>query len=121
MYKPPQWGVAVTDEAAKEIHKCVAKHPRETASVNDNLRRVFEQLRSGKRLASFKFGFFRSEGDGLYRIGQTGVPGARETRLYIFPDEASSTVFVLGMGDKDMQQRDIKHAKEMIRDIRGNK
>lgn len=92
--------------------------PRETGAVERNLERVMTQLNQERRLGGFHFGFFRSEGGGLYRIGQTGVPAARETRLYVYPDEVTHAMHVLGIGDKHSQSRDIRRAKHALSAIR---
>ena len=54
----------------------------------------------------------------MYRIGQTGVPGAKESRLYIFPDEQNRVMYVLNIGDKDSQDMDINEAKRSANEIK---
>ncbi|WP_139457698.1 hypothetical protein [Chlorobaculum thiosulfatiphilum] len=62
--------------------------------------------------------FFRSEREGLYRIGQTKVPGAKESRLYLYPDEAGMMIYLLNIGTKESQRDDIASARKTIREIR---
>jgi hypothetical protein len=62
--------------------------------------------------------FFRSEGNGLFRIGQSGVKAAKETRLYVYPDEEEKTIHILAIGTKEMQQNDIISAKSAIKEIK---
>lgn len=113
-----EWKNHITEAAERQLQKYGRSHSRETISVNTNLKRILVMLGAGARVGTFRFNFFQSEGDGLYRIGQTGVQGAKETRLYVYPDEAEATVYVLGIGDKDSQERDIRAAKTAVTDLR---
>ena len=76
-----------------------------------------EYLDNGFKWLSFQFNYLRSEGGGVFRIGQTGVPHAHETRLYIYVVEADKTIYLLNMGDKGSQQEDLKNAKELAERI----
>ena len=62
-------------------------------------------------MGGFQVAFFRSEGEGVFRIGQTGVRSAKESRLYVYPDEQSQTMYVLTIGIKEQQAKDIAEAK----------
>jgi len=114
----PEWQYDTTHANARRFKKYAGNHQREHDSVFANLDKVIELLKAGKKIGSFQIGFFRSEGDGVYRIGQTGVPGAKETRLYIYFDEQNRTCFILGIGDKDSQQDDINEAKQAVKQIK---
>lgn len=109
-----EWNISISGDVEPEICAYGKIHPREVASVMVNLDRVMQQLGQGKRIGGFQFGFFRPEGNGVYRIGQTGVKNAKETRLCICPDETTHVVRVLAIGDKDSQQRDIRRAKSRL-------
>ena len=115
------WTVKFEGACQKELAKYNKRYRREVASVMSNLQYLHEHLLLGNHLGSCNFGFWGSERDRLYRIGQTGVRDAKETRLYVFPDEATSIIHVLCIGDKNTQPRDIKRAKEMIRWIEERK
>lgn len=108
-----EWQVENAYASPGKFKKFAGKHPREFGSVFTNLEKVMRLLRSGNKLGSFQIGFFRPEGEGVYRIGQTGVQGAKETRLYIFPDEQRRVLYVLNIGDKDSQDTDINEAKRI--------
>lgn len=69
-------------------------------------------------IKAFQVGFLRSEGQGVYRIGQTGVKHARETRLYVHIDEAARVVRVLTMGGKDSQSDDIRRCHATARTLK---
>jgi putative component of toxin-antitoxin plasmid stabilization module len=93
-------------------------YSREYELLFANLDKVLGVLRAGNKIGSFQIGFFRSEGDGVYRIGQTGVEGAQESRLYIYPDQENQTMYILTIGTKNHQQADINDAKAIANDIK---
>ncbi|AKJ65242.1 hypothetical protein L21SP4_02008 [Kiritimatiella glycovorans] len=94
--------------------------PSEYAACFTNLDVLLQVLGTGRRIGAFELGFFRSEGDGLYRIGQTGVRASKESRLYIYPDEENRIVYILRIGTKETQQNDINEAKKTIGRIRAS-
>jgi putative component of toxin-antitoxin plasmid stabilization module len=82
-----------------------------------NLDRVKAFLNKGLKISSFKLGFFRSEGDGVYRISQTSVEDSHESRLYIHFYTKGRTIYLLGIGDKSDQGGDIKAAKKLAKKL----
>lgn len=94
------------------------KHPQEFAACIDNLGQVVELLGRFGGVKGFQVGFFRSEKQGVYRIGQTAVKHAKETRLYIYLDEVGRRIYLLTIGDKDSQVDDIRRCQEIARSIR---
>ncbi len=113
-----EWQVETAYASQGKFKRFARKYPREYESVFTNLEKVMRLLRSGNKLGSFQIGFFRSEGDGVYRIGQTAVPGAKESRLYLFPDEQNRVMYVLNIGDKDSQDVDINESKRLATAIK---
>lgn len=94
-------------------------HPDEFGSCFNNLNKVREQLLNGHKIGTFKLGFFRSEGTGLYRVGQSGDSATKELRLYVyFYHDEKGVVYPLAMGTKESQQRDINEAKKIIGKIK---
>ena len=92
------------------------KHPREFASCFVNLNRALAMLDGGMTLDQLSATrFFSSEGDGLFRIGQTGVPHAHETRLYVYVIVIRSEMQIMTIGDKATQQMDINRCKVTIK------
>lgn len=100
----------------KEYNK---KHPREYAACFDNLGQVVELLGRFGGVKGFQIGCFRSEGQGVYRIGQTAVKHAKETRLYVFLNEEERLIHVLTIGGKDSQSEDIRRCHAVARDLKG--
>lgn len=96
------------------------KHPREYAACFVNLNEVAMLLgRSAGGVKKIQVSFFRSEGQGVYRIGQTAVKHAKETRLYVHIDEASRRIHILTIGDKDSQFDDIRRCHAAAKNLKG--
>ncbi len=107
------------DYASKSNFKQFNKrHPNEYRSCFANLKKVKGLLESGCKVGGFQIGFFRAEGEGLYRIGQSKVRGAKETRLYVYPSEQDKRIYILRIGTKDSQQADMRKAKGILRQIK---
>ena len=109
----------ISDELAEtgKIKRYEKKHIKEAASCFANLMRIFMLLNSGIVLDRILHccSFFRSEGEGVYRIGQTGICGAKETRLYVYVRVEGEKIYKLTMGDKDSQLDDINRCKQIVR------
>ena len=95
------------------------KHSQEYAACFDNLNKVMELLDRFGGVKGFQVGFFKSEGKNVYRIGQTGVKHALETRLFIHIDEVSRIVRVLTTGDKGSEKDDIRRCHEVAKNLKG--
>jgi hypothetical protein len=98
---------------ANRIKHYAKKHRREYVSFLANLADVITVLNSGAAVTAIPYGFFRSEHEDVYRIGQTNVKHPHETRLYVYACVIRTTIYVLTVGDKSTQQSDINacHAK----------
>jgi hypothetical protein len=92
---PPIWSLNRSHASEGQFQRFFTRHPREFASLFNNLNKIMILLNSGLKAGGFHVGFFRSEGDGVYRIGQTGVESAKECRLYVFPDSENAVMYVL--------------------------
>lgn len=113
-----EWQIENAYALSGKFSRYSKKHPAEYASVFANLDKIMRLLASGNRIGGFRVGFFRSESDGVYRIGQTGVASAKETRLYVYPDERNRLMYVLTVGDKDSQSADIAESKDLVSRIK---
>ncbi len=116
--EPSEWQVDIAHASPGKFKKFAGKYHREYVSLFANLEKIMGLLRAGQKLGSFQVGFFRSEGQGVYRIGQTGVPGAKESRLYVFPEEHGHVMYVLNIGTKEGQAEDINEAHRIARSLK---
>ena len=115
--KPKAWESNADYATGAKFAKFQKQHPLEYKSLFANLSKIVGLLDSGHKIGGFNVGFFRSEGNEVYRIGQTGVPHAKESRLYIYPDQSIKTLYILTIGDKDSQQDDINTSKTIVSKI----
>lgn len=111
-----QWNVNGDFAPKTPFAKFNANHPREFLSLFANLEKI-RGLLCNNKLGSFRVNFLRSEGDELYRVGQSAVPGATESRLYFYPDSVTRTIYVLNIGTKQNQSQDITEAKDLMKKI----
>ncbi|MDE3097838.1 MAG: hypothetical protein KGJ88_00040 [Verrucomicrobiota bacterium] len=116
--EPIEWQIESACASPGKFKKFSKKHRQEYDSMFANLEKIMNLLRNGHKIGGFSVGFFRSEGEGVYRIGQTGVPSAKESRLYVFPDEQNRVMHVLNIGDKDSQHDDVNEAKQAAKNIK---
>ena len=110
---PPPWTVDYRHADARRFKKYAKRFPREAESCADNLANVLELTNAKGRPDAFHVDYFRNEFGPVWRIGQTGVPHARETRLYIYAAMIGRTFYPLTIGDKNTQQADLAHLKQI--------
>jgi len=115
------WAFDATHASKSQFAKFNKNHPNEYASLFANLAKIQGLLRGGHKIGGFHVNFFRSEGNEVYRIGQTGVPGSLESRLYLYPDSEFQILHILEIGEKTGQQADIKSAKKKVLEIQKQK
>ena len=116
------WTINQDNAERSQIKRYSKKHPREVVACFANLERLCLALDGGLTIqeAETGLGFFSSEGGGIYRIAQTGVAHAKETRLYVLVIIVGSSIHVLTIGDKDTQQRDLRRSREIAESIKRN-
>ncbi len=89
-------------------------HRQEYDSCFANLEKVLVMLRQGIAFTSLGAGFLHAEGYKLSAISQTPHKGRHETRLYFTVVEDTQTIFVLGIGSKAEQRKDLRKYSDMI-------
>jgi hypothetical protein len=117
--KQEEWtidGALASDSEFKRFRK---NHEPELVSCFSNLQKIIDFLNGGRRLINLANNpkFFKPEGKGIFRIGQTGLVNGKETRLYVYPLEERRIVFILGIGTKETQRTDIASAKSKVKRI----
>ncbi len=113
----PEWPVEISYASTGKFKHFAKKNAAENTSLFANLEKIMRLLRAGHKIGGFSIGFFRSEGEEVYRIGQTSVRAAKESRLYVYPDERK-TMYILTIGNKGTQQDDINEAKRIVKQIK---
>ena len=84
----------------------------------NNLDVFLKSLQSGKSPKPFVYGFLHSEPSGVISIDQTGGGKLAATRLYVYPDVDTETLYLLTLGDKQTQPDDILDCKAFVKQIK---
>ena len=102
----------------RQIKRYAKLHRTELASCGDRIEEVIGLLNKGVSFADIRAGFIHNEGQGLFAVGNVRTPSARESRLYFYLYFSGEELYLLGIGDKDSQQRDIAAHRRTINRIR---
>lgn len=108
------WQIDARFADRRRLSRWRTRHHREYLACLVNLQKVMDALNAGAHLNELGRSFLRSEGRGLFRIKQTAVPHACETRLYVFFHERQHRIFLLSIGDKSTQTADIRRLHDVI-------
>ena len=115
----PMWQLEPTTTFEKDSRLYSKKHPHELASVLRNLSRYMAQLSVAPNAKSVKAGYLHDEPPGVVAIDQrgTGAGNLQETRLYTFANEAEKVLYIITLGNKSTQARDIAFSKEFVKSL----
>jgi hypothetical protein len=113
------WEIDTSLATKSTFRQFQKRHQREYASCFNNLDKIKRLLEAGTRLQEMQHSpsFFRHEGDGIFRIGQSGLTGAKESRLYVYITYSAKVIYIIGIGTKESQKADLALAKRAIRGI----
>lgn len=112
------WSLSPEDDYLNRRKKWPKKYKRELLATHNNLDTFVKALNAGACPIQAKFGFVHAEPAGVLAIDQKGGgQGLKETRLYIFPDVTERVVYLLTMGDKSSQSKDIANCTEFVEDL----
>ena len=118
----PDWNLEPTEQYERDHKYYEKKHPNELAAVLNNLDAYFNTLKGCGSPLQVKTGFIHDEPDGIKALDQKGGKKKvklQQTRLYIYPDAITGTLYLLAIGDKNTQRDNIKVCREFVRTIRG--
>ena len=115
------WVIIIEEKVSKKLPKFKDQWPHEMGNVLDNLTAVVDKLNDGTAPEQLKkFGFVQSEPSNLLAINQKG-PGKKTRmkvlRLYVYPDKEKQKLWLITLGDKSEQAKDIKYAKHRVKEI----
>jgi len=109
------WQLQPTDQYLKDLEWYGKKRPNELAAVLNNLGRYFLLLKSAKNAGCVQAGYIHTEGKGVLAVDErAGGPSLEATRLYFFSHQASCTVHLITIGNKDAQQSDVKLCHDFV-------
>lgn len=97
-----------------KIKKFWKNYGKDTISAFANLSRFLELLNSNIKLQKLihDLSYLRHEQGHVYRIGNKKNNNSHEIRIYICIEEKQKVIYLLEIGDKNQQQKDIKNASD---------
>lgn len=114
------WTIEPSLQMDKDKHWYAKKRPDELAAVMRNLQRYLMLLEVSRNSKCVQAGYLHPETMGVMAIDQKGFCGnLQETRLYIYTVDATQTVHLITIGDKDEQHSDIEFCKEFVKSVAG--
>ena len=118
------WKIDYTDKFGRSLKRYQKKHPDELKAVLNNLDTYFKAIKFVEHPLQVKAGYIHNEPKGIIAIDQKG--GGRKTklkvtRLYVYPDAEKRILYVLAIGDKQSQARDIQNCKEKVEKLKRDK
>ena len=117
------WTTTSTEQYARDQRKYEKKFPNELTATVNNLDTYFTTLQKVQNPLQVTGGFIHNEPSGIKAIDQTGGTKKhklKQTRLYIYPDTVSKTLYLLCIGDKTSQKRDIQNCKKFVKKLKKN-
>lgn len=102
----------------KEFKRFEKSHQDDLDSCSANLGRYLIELNNDKSYFTFDPGYLHREGGNLIAFGNKGGASAKECRLYAYVDIEEQVLYVLGIGGKDSQSKDIAKHKAFINDLK---
>jgi hypothetical protein len=115
------WRILRTDVYDRQAKWYAKKKKNEFKAVLDNLDTLVKSLHSGKRPKPFAYGFLHEEPSDIIAIDQRGADAkVAATRLYVYPDIETDTLYLLTVGDKSSQGNDIQDCKRFVKQIKAS-
>jgi len=115
------WNLYKTDDFHRQSKWYGKKKKNELKAVLDNLDTLFNSLRGGRKPKPFVYGFLHEESSDIIAIDQTGAEfKVAVTRLYVYPDIETETLYLLTIGDKSSQEDDIQACKRFVKQIKSS-
>ncbi len=109
------WSYGAEHFDKNRLKRYTKKHAAEVASCMVNLQRAIDLLNEGLTIEEIcRLSYFGSEGEDVYRIGQSAVKQAKETRLYIYVRIEGERFELLTIGGKETQRNDINACKAIV-------
>lgn len=116
-----EWVYAPFDKYWRQVKYYEKKHCHEFVAVTENLARYIKALQFTGSPQYITGKYVRKEPMGIKALNESGerkIKNLQSTRLYIYPDVATKTLYLLTIGSKKKQPKDIKLCKDMVKKIR---
>jgi len=115
------WKIIPCSDYEKDKKDFAKKWPDEMQAIAANLCTFFRAIDAGAKQEQLKtLGFVHSEPLGILALDERGCKKRtkrKALRLYIFVDDRAETIFVMLIGDKSSQSRDIALCRGFVQPI----
>lgn len=114
------WNLVETDPYVRDFRHFEKKFPDELSAMLANLNSYFGALKLLGNPMQIKAGFIHHEPDGIKAIDQRGgrqKVKLKQSRLYVYPKTSEHFLYLLAIGDKTTQQRDIQSCRQWVRTL----
>jgi hypothetical protein len=117
------WEIRRTDEYERRHKHFQKKHPDELQAVLDNLDTYLKARQGGVLPQQYRSTHLHDERKGLWAVDQRGKSKKKlaETRLYVYPDAASSILYLITLGLKKEQKTDLPTGWAFVRQLRAER
>ena len=112
------WRLVKTDLYERRLSDFRKRRMEPLKSVLRNLQRYSEMLEAQPQANLITAKFIHNEHHGVISLDQQGYkPKQPATRLYLYPQQKSYTLYLITIGDKHSQQQDIKDCHKFIKNL----
>lgn len=113
------WSIAFSTQWPRDVKFYEKKRKAELVAVLANLtQRYIPMLNAAPNSKAVEAGYLHHEPMGVVAIDQKGGGGnLQETRLYTYAEDATRTLWVITIGNKDEQSEDIKTSKRFVENL----
>lgn len=115
------WNIEHTDKFDRAAKWYSKKKPNEFIAVMANLDKYLTALQNIGNPLQITAGFIHNEPDGIIALDQKGGKQKvklQQTRLYIFPYLEERILYVLTIGNKQIQSDDINYCRKFVRKLK---
>ena len=117
-----KWNIEPTEKFERLYKKYEKKQYEELVAVLNNLDTYHETLQHVSNPFNITSGFIHHEPKGIKAIDQTKADRKlKETRLYVYPDPETKTLYLLTLGDKRTQKEDLKFCIDYVKNMHRGK
>lgn len=111
------WNIPPTTQWERDHNYYDKNHPRELAALLNNLTRYLSLINCSPNAKSAFAGYLHFEAAGVVAIDQKGGgPNLQETRMYTYADEAQKMLYLITIGNKNTQRKDVQFSKNFVND-----
>lgn len=115
------WNLEPTDRYLRQYKKYDKKQKNELAAVLANLNDYHQALNELGSPQHITGKYVHRETSGVKALDESGerkTKNLKVTRLYVYPDIESKTLYLLTIGDKKSQRKDNKYCSDFVKELR---